>query len=32
MTIRTHDQFNTVVYGMDDRYRAIVHRALQQAQ
>jgi anaerobic selenocysteine-containing dehydrogenase len=23
MTIRTHDQFNTVVYGMDDRYRGI---------
>lgn len=23
MTVRTHDQFNTVVYGMDDRYRGI---------
>jgi molybdopterin-dependent oxidoreductase alpha subunit len=23
MTIRTHDQFNTVVYGLDDRYRGI---------
>lgn len=23
MTIRTHDQFNTVVYGNDDRYRGI---------
>jgi molybdopterin-dependent oxidoreductase alpha subunit len=23
MTIRTHDQFNTVVYGPDDRYRGI---------
>ena len=25
MTIRTHDQFNTVVYGMDDRYRGITN-------
>ena len=24
MTIRTHDQFNTTIYGMDDRYRGIV--------
>lgn len=23
MTIRTHDQFNTTVYGNDDRYRGI---------
>ncbi|TAK11433.1 MAG: FdhF/YdeP family oxidoreductase [Acidobacteria bacterium] len=23
MTVRTHDQFNTVVYGMDDRYRGV---------
>jgi molybdopterin-dependent oxidoreductase alpha subunit len=23
MTIRTHDQYNTTVYGMDDRYRGI---------
>lgn len=23
MSIRTHDQFNTVVYGLDDRYRGI---------
>jgi molybdopterin-dependent oxidoreductase alpha subunit len=23
MTIRTHDQFNTVIYGLDDRYRGI---------
>jgi molybdopterin-dependent oxidoreductase alpha subunit len=23
MTIRTHDQFNTVVYGIDDRYRGV---------
>ena len=23
MTIRTHDQFNTVIYGNDDRYRGI---------
>ena len=25
MTIRTHDQYNTTIYGMDDRYRG-VHR------
>lgn len=24
MTIRTHDQFNTTVYGLDDRYRGIL--------
>ena len=23
MTVRTHDQFNTTIYGMDDRYRGI---------
>ena len=23
MTIRTHDQYNTTVYGLDDRYRGI---------
>lgn len=23
MTIRTHDQYNTTIYGMDDRYRGI---------
>ncbi len=23
MSIRTHDQFNTVVYGLDDRYRGV---------
>ena len=23
MTIRSHDQYNTTVYGMDDRYRGI---------
>ena len=23
MTIRTHDQFNTTIYGMDDRYRGV---------
>jgi anaerobic selenocysteine-containing dehydrogenase len=23
MTIRSHDQFNTTVYGLDDRYRGI---------
>lgn len=25
MTIRSHDQFNTTIYGMDDRYRGIRH-------
>jgi molybdopterin-dependent oxidoreductase alpha subunit len=25
MTIRTHDQFNTTVYGLDDRYRGIAN-------
>lgn len=25
MTIRSHDQFNTTVYGQDDRYRGIHH-------
>jgi len=24
MTIRSHDQFNTTVYGLDDRYRGII--------
>jgi len=24
-TIRTHDQYNTTIYGMDDRYRGILH-------
>lgn len=24
MTIRSHDQFNTTIYGMDDRYRGIL--------
>ncbi|HYJ66424.1 MAG TPA: FdhF/YdeP family oxidoreductase [Nocardioidaceae bacterium] len=24
-TIRSHDQFNTTIYGMDDRYRGISH-------
>ena len=23
MTIRSHDQFNTTIYGMDDRYRGL---------
>ncbi len=23
MTIRTHDQYNTTIYGLDDRYRGI---------
>ena len=25
MTIRTHDQFNTTVYGLDDRYRGVMN-------
>lgn len=25
MTIRSHDQFNTTIYGLDDRYRGIRH-------
>lgn len=25
MTIRSHDQFNTTIYGMNDRYRGIYH-------
>lgn len=25
MTIRSHDQFNTTIYGMDDRYRGVHH-------
>jgi molybdopterin-dependent oxidoreductase alpha subunit len=25
MTMRSHDQFNTTVYGLDDRYRGIYH-------
>ena len=25
MTIRTHDQYNTTIYGMDDRYRGITN-------
>lgn len=24
-TLRSHDQFNTVIYGLDDRYRGISH-------
>ena len=23
MTMRSHDQFNTTIYGLDDRYRGI---------
>ena len=23
MTIRSHDQYNTTIYGMDDRYRGV---------
>jgi anaerobic selenocysteine-containing dehydrogenase len=25
MTIRSHDQFNTTIYGLNDRYRGIIH-------
>lgn len=25
MTIRTHDQYNTTIYGMDDRYRGVLN-------
>lgn len=25
MTIRSHDQYNTTIYGMDDRYRGIIN-------
>jgi anaerobic selenocysteine-containing dehydrogenase len=25
MTIRTHDQFNTTIYGLNDRYRGILN-------
>jgi len=25
MTLRTHDQYNTTIYGMDDRYRGILN-------
>ncbi|MBU6374629.1 MAG: FdhF/YdeP family oxidoreductase [Bdellovibrionales bacterium] len=25
MTVRTHDQFNTTIYGLNDRYRGIQH-------
>jgi molybdopterin-dependent oxidoreductase alpha subunit len=25
MTIRSHDQFNTTIYGLDDRYRGVHH-------
>ena len=25
MTIRTHDQFNTTIYGLSDRYRGVYH-------
>ncbi|MFT5306493.1 MAG: molybdopterin-dependent oxidoreductase alpha subunit, partial [Chitinophagales bacterium] len=25
MTVRTHDQYNTTIYGMDDRYRGILN-------
>jgi anaerobic selenocysteine-containing dehydrogenase len=25
MTIRTHDQFNTTIYGLNDRYRGVLN-------
>jgi molybdopterin-dependent oxidoreductase alpha subunit len=25
MTIRSHDQYNTTIYGLDDRYRGVTH-------
>ena len=25
MTIRSHDQYNTTIYGLDDRYRGVYH-------
>ena len=25
MTIRTHDQYNTTIYGLDDRYRGVLN-------
>lgn len=25
MTIRTHDQYNTTIYGLNDRYRGIIN-------
>jgi molybdopterin-dependent oxidoreductase alpha subunit len=25
MTLRSHDQFNTTIYGLDDRYRGVYH-------
>ena len=25
MTVRSHDQYNTTIYGLDDRYRGITH-------
>jgi anaerobic selenocysteine-containing dehydrogenase len=25
MTVRSHDQFNTTIYGLDDRYRGILN-------
>lgn len=28
MTIRSHDQFNTTIYGMDDRYRGIFNQRM----
>src|SRR5678816_1568030 len=25
MTVRSHDQFNTTIYGLDDRYRGVLN-------
>ena len=30
MTIRSHDQYNTTIYGLDDRYRGIARRAARR--
>ena len=31
MTVRSHDQYNTTVYGLDDRYRGVRRRAARRA-
>ena len=28
MTTRSHDQFNTTIYGLDDRYRGVYNRRM----
>jgi len=32
MTIRSHDQFNTTIYGLEDRYRGIHNERRRAAQ